>query len=183
MAKRRRPPRPDPVTARPPRVLLFVAAGVFAVLAAVAIATAVVVGQLLLIINGLIPALVSALFIAVATRQSISLDRTGVRVKGFGSAGRTVSWSDFERLELTDAGRFRMSPRLVLSSGRGLPMPAAWRVEGGRRLPEAALDWSRWARLDVVGERVTGRRWPLIALVGAGGLLGLLVAAARLAIT
>lgn len=153
--------------------------GFFALLAMLAVISAIASGQLLFMLNGLVPALVSALFILVATRQSIRLDRKGVSVKGFGSAGRTVRWPDVDRLELTDASRWRLGPRLILSNGRGLPMPAGWRLEDDRRLPDAAVDWSRWAKIEIVGERTSGRRWPLVFMLVLGAATALLVAVAR----
>lgn len=179
MPKRPRAPRPQPAVARPPKVPMLLAAGAFALLAVLAVASAFVAGQLILLVNAVIPAAVSALFFAVALRQSISLDRHGVSIHGFGNAGRSVRWRDVERLELTDASRWRLGPRLIIKNGRALPVPAQWRLEDRTRLPEAVLRWSRWARIDVIGERVTGRRWPLIVLVIAGALGGLLVALSR----
>lgn len=148
----------------------------FALLALLAVVSAILAGSPLLLVNAIIPAAVAALFFVVAFRQRISLDRKGFRVEGFGNAGRTVKWADVQRLELTDANKWRLGPRLIVKNGRALPVPAQWRLEDASRLPESVLAWSRWARIEVVGERVTGRRWPLVALVGAGVLAGLLVA-------
>ena len=175
MAKRKRPARPQPSVAHPPKVPMLLAAGLFALLAVLAVVSALVAGQLVLLLNAVVPALVSALFFAIALRQSIELDRKGVQIHGFGSAGRTVRWTDVDRLELTDASKWRLGPRLIVKGGRALPVPAGWRLEDGTRLPEAVRDWSRWARVSIVGDRVTGRRWPLLALLVLGALMGFLV--------
>ena len=148
------------------------AALLFALLAVLAAATAVASGQWTFLVNALIPGLVSALFVAVAFRQEIHLDQQGVGIKGFGATTRRVRWKEVERLELTDASPWRLGPRIVLRGGRSVPMPAGWRLDGGGRLPEAVLAWSRWARVDVVGERLTPRRWPIVVLVAVGAVVG-----------
>lgn len=156
-------------------LLMATAFGLVAVLAAV---TAVVAGALAMLVNAVIAGAIAALFAIVAVRQRIVLDRNGVVVRGFGSMGRRIRWKDVERLELTDASRWRLGPRLVIKGGRSLPVPAQWRLEDKTRLPVAVLAWSRWARIHVVGERVTGRRWPIIALVAAGAVSGMVATAA-----
>jgi hypothetical protein len=155
---------------------MLAAGTLFALLSLLAVVSALVAGSPVLLINAVIPGAVATLFFLIALRQRIRLDRKGVRIEGLGSAGRTIKWADVQRLELTDASKWRLGPRLVVKSGRALPVPAQWRIEDSSRLPESVLAWSRWARIEVVGERLTGRRWPIFALIGAGVLSGLLVA-------
>lgn len=176
MAKRSRGPRPEPGTAYPPKVPMLAAAGAFAALAVLAVASAIVSGQLIALFNAVVPAVVAVLFTMIALKQSIKVDRRGVTVQGFGNAGRTIRWADVKRLELTDASRWRMGPRLVVKNERALPLPPQWRMPDKTRLSEAVLGWSRWSRIEVVGERVTGRRWPMFALLLAGALAALIVA-------
>lgn len=179
MSKRKRSARPDPCVAYPPKAFMLAAAALFALLAILAVVSALVTGQLFAMLNGVVPAAVSALFAAIALRQSIHLDRKGVRVEGFGNRGRIIKWTDVEQFELTDASRWRLGPRLVVKGGRALPVPAGWRLEDGTRLPEATRDWSRWAKVKIVGERLTGRRWPLLVMLVLGAAMGLLLAFGR----
>lgn len=169
--------RPDPVVARPPRLPLLVAAGLFFALAGLLAGVAVRVGAPIVAVNAVLPAVVGVLLAVVALRQRVRVDREGVRVEGFGAAGRTVAWKKVARLELTDVSPLRTGPRLLVRDGRALPVPPSWRTEDGGRLPETVVAWCRYARIEVVGERLSARRWPIFALVAAGAAVGTVVAA------
>lgn len=114
---RSRPARPQPATAVPPRLSMLLVAVAFGALAVVAVVATVTTGALAMLVNAVMAAAISAMFAMVALRQRIDLNRQGLAIHGFGSMGRQIRWKDVERFELTDAGRFRLGPRLIVRGG------------------------------------------------------------------
>lgn len=174
MSRRRRRPDPEPVTARPPRWLLFGSVGLVAVLVGPPI-VGLISGEGSLSMLAL--AFWPVALLALIWRSRLHVDGDGVAFTYLGT--RHVAWSSIEALVHPTSAFNLRGPHLRVSDGRPVPLNPLWRAEGGA-VHEALAPWLRAKRVRVDGTPDDGtRRRPrlllILVLVAVGALLGVLV--------
>lgn len=173
MSRRKRRPEPAAVEARPPRWLLFGAAGLVVLLVGPPVA-AVASGDAspgMVVLASWPPVL-----LALIWRSRLHVDGDGVAFTFLST--RHVPWSDIDALVASSSAFGLRGPHLQVTNGRPVPLNPFWRADG-KSVPEAIEPWARHRRVRIDGpiEKTSYRPklMMIVVLIVIGALVGVVV--------